>query len=609
MARRFQYPVLQEPVLDESQRPETINVDQYHTQTNEPVKLVPFIFAAVFAAGLSGQPLANIDSGTSDGLELGWFSPYSEPVRLDPGDRPDLYSPTFSGQRLEAVDTGISDGSSLDWFIRLSEPIRRDPLARPDLYSPAYQPDYRDDPETGQGPEQIEWFYPYSEPVRLDPLDRPDLYSPEFFVGNLVSIDTGSGPEQLEWFIDINQPRIQRKALLVSGLTQVSYIEATALDKWYTDPNERVVKDPLDRPDLYTFADIDDPKPFQAPTSDTGPGPEELEWFVETNQPYLTLEMRADLHCPAEVMGREVVQSETGDSVGEIGWMSVASELRHQRKALLVFGEDKLAPAPIAIPEAFQGWFVETNLPPAAYIEMGSLFAGHVPNYVVESKTGPSPEEIEWLAPLSEPAAYLVPPGRPDLYSPTFSGQKLDSVDTGTGPEQLEWLPETNQPYPAAFDLRYSYESQPFVRKELVTFDKWFMPFSEPIRLDPLGRPDLYGPYLFGQTKLITDSEVGPGPEGIEWKAQDIDIVRRDPFDRPDLYSPHFFSPIRPISDSGTGPDPEELEWIMQPVEIIRLDPLGRSDLYSPAFFINEDPLPLPPAESYKPVIIPRRRP
>ncbi len=471
MDRRFQYPILQGPTLPEALQEETIFPDKYHTQTNEPVRLVPFIFAAIFAAGLSFVPV-DADSGTGDGTEIAWFIP---------------------------------------------------------------------------GP----------EPVRLDPLDRPDLYCPSIFIGNLDSQDTGPGPEALEWIPETNLPRHLRKALLVYGESKVA-------------PTQEI--------------------------SSTSP----LIWLEQTNEP------------------------------------------RQLRKALLVYGESKVAPLLETVPSEFEGWFVETNLPPAHLVSMGALFAGHIPNYIVESKTGPAPSEIEWFVETNQPVAHLIPPGRPDLYSPYFFGQRLVDVDTGIGPEGLEWLVSLSQPYPSVKDARsdlhipasdlvrdpdepqvdkwftpfsepYPYEpdrrasyQEAYLNDNLkvqeVELPDWYTPFSEPVRRDPLDRPDLYT----SQITLFLDLQTGVGPEEIEWLTPLSEPIRLDPLARPDLYTP--YPALSEFQVPVTGVGPEELEWLSQEIDSIRRDPLDRPDLYSPSFGINIDPIPRISTGVYKPVIRPRRR-
>ena len=185
----------------------------------------------------------------------------------------------------------------------------------------------------------------------------------------------------------------------------------------------------------------------------------------------------------------------------DLDWLPETNQPRTQRKALIVWGESKVAPFSESL--SVFGWFTETNLPPAHLIEIGALFGGQIPNYVFESKAGEATgEDMDWFLPFSEPSAYLVPPGRPDLYAPFFMGQRLHDVDTGIE-TQIEWL----------------------------------VPLSEPSAyLVPLGRPDLYAPSFVGQP--LHDIDTGTGGELLDWLTQPL---MPSPVDaRADLYVSAF---------------------------------------------------------------------
>lgn len=120
MARFIQYPVKAELVLEESLRPEETKLDKYWQPLGEPVRQVPFVFAAIFAAGLTfvGEPDDfAVPYDPSDAL---WNVSLSEPVRVQPPLPVGAYP--YWVMDIEAL--GDAEAITPDkWFAPLNDPI------------------------------------------------------------------------------------------------------------------------------------------------------------------------------------------------------------------------------------------------------------------------------------------------------------------------------------------------------------------------------------------------------------------------------------------------------------------------------------------------------
>lgn len=111
----FQYPTLQEPVLDAPQRPEQVTESRWHQPWSEPVrfKISGQLAIALMASGLFSFPQSAGEAITVDK----WFAHWREPVRFK-----GVFFGMPTGEQVAAVPSP-QPFVSFGWFDKLNEPI------------------------------------------------------------------------------------------------------------------------------------------------------------------------------------------------------------------------------------------------------------------------------------------------------------------------------------------------------------------------------------------------------------------------------------------------------------------------------------------------------
>ena len=201
--RRILYPIVQGPVLDQTQTPETVMESKWHQPWSEPVRFKILPALAVVLAASSGNwfnplPLANADPSNIAAM---WWTPWREPVRT----LPSLITAAQNAYwGVNYVESSVLAPTA--WFNPFTDPVRvparlttgaqradwgvtnvdssiiaptawyapwRDPVRVPlRLTTGAQKADWLVEadpfPETAT---ESRWHQPWSEPVRL----KPDL--------------------------------------------------------------------------------------------------------------------------------------------------------------------------------------------------------------------------------------------------------------------------------------------------------------------------------------------------------------------------------------------------------------------------------------------------
>lgn len=161
MPRLFQYPGLVEPI---SQDAEETKLDKWFQPMAEPPAKSPFVFAAIFAAGLTF--VAEPDTFEIITVDK-WHAPLSEPLRVTPPLPVGAYPYWITD--IEAL--GDAEVTTPDkWLVSLSEPVL------PLRIETAFENPYSFDPFPIPTPETInvdKWLVSLAEPypyvVRSEP--------------------------------------------------------------------------------------------------------------------------------------------------------------------------------------------------------------------------------------------------------------------------------------------------------------------------------------------------------------------------------------------------------------------------------------------------------
>lgn len=265
MGERYQYPAQTEPVLDESQRPETVLPDKYWRQPSEPLHALPRSNAAL----VSGGVLVEFSVPAPVAPEIGWFA-----VPAGPGPPPTT-SPQLAATELVLDEGQRPEASTLDkWWRPASEPrwetlplVQEGYLSRPILdpeefpdfianmsrwWQPASEPRWETLPLVAEGfiarplpdPEEFvetailsRWWQPASIPKWLP----PKLVS-EGYVS--FQLDEGQQPEATtvdRWWRQASEPRWAKQPLVQEGrfnldLDEAQRPETILLDKWFAPP-------------------------------------------------------------------------------------------------------------------------------------------------------------------------------------------------------------------------------------------------------------------------------------------------------------------------------------------------------------------------------------
>ena len=196
------YPSLQQPVLTDAQRAETVTEDRWHQpwgeprltvaraagfaialmasgQSFDPNPIVPFAPSADIYGYAFAEPV-RVKPGINAALQLAftvdptaitlpetvtidrWQLPWAEPVRL-PKRLPEPVQEFFQFQPTPII--------SMDWFAPMAEPVRV-----PQRLHEANQLAYTISPFALSAVENLFWFTPWAEPVRIRPAGMKHMY-------------------------------------------------------------------------------------------------------------------------------------------------------------------------------------------------------------------------------------------------------------------------------------------------------------------------------------------------------------------------------------------------------------------------------------------------
>lgn len=437
--RTMQYPSLIEPV--QFTTPETITVDKWLAPLSEPTRR-------------RGQPTFEQESlffvGSDTARDARWFTPLSEPVRwrgLLPANQP-YYAFVKAAPFEEAV--------SIDkWQQPLAEPVRL-----PLRLSTANQP-YLSFVKADPFPEAVtadRWFQPLSEPIRIKGALAAHQQA-TFFVGSDSARDAW-------WFSPLSEP-VRRKPTIQPDAAVWAYFapagEVVTIDKWFAPASE-----PVRRPSDVAAR----PSFFEPPTDLTI----RLEWFTPFSEPVRWKGLRPH-HQQA------LAFHPTPVTVAGYHWFQPLSEpVRWRGNHPSRLPPLSLHPNPVTV--AAYHWQQPLSQPVRRI-----PFTAHQHPALSFHPTPITVAAYQWQQPLSEPVRRK-PTVHPDAlaWSTFVPAPKTDWIAPLSEPRRF---PRRAVEFPA---LHWSYYTPPST--EVVTVDKYFQWFAEPVRFRR-GTPVYLQPYAY----------------------------------------------------------------------------------------------------------------
>jgi len=507
MTRRWQYPTW--AVIDTKQLtlPEVTTPDKWWQAFSEPVRqhAGKLAFAAILTSGgiFQGDPSDFVEPEVVTVDK--WYSAFSEPVRTPQRLHAALNPSTWDDTELLTQP----EQTQLDkWFSSFSEPVR---VKKP-LPTAAY-PSSWDDSDALTRPEVTsldKWHQPLVEPTR--PKTPLNVSFGEFRVE--LALEAEEEITLDKWWRPLEEPvRVKSRASEfpsttndTEGLTQP---EVTSLDKWWRPLSEFLHRTKRSAAALEPASVIDVELLTQ---------PEETlvsKWVPQTNEPVRVKKGLLTALQQAFFIDANIAAVPPAEEITLDKWYHPFSEPVLVKARASDFPAHTNDTEGLTLPEvtSLDKWFTALSEP--VRTQPASL-AGLLSDtdYVGEpSDVEPLAEFMGWFRDLAQPTYPRILPI--SNYPSSFYQDEISELDPTA--ERLAWYVDLSTPtlpkvrvaeFPA-----YTIDVDALTQPEVTSLDRWFSPFSEPVRLQPRSLAAL----ISGEVQVGEQVDIDPIAEQLGW--------------------------------------------------------------------------------------------